>query len=279
MRGASRWTWSGWLFVSATALWAAAPARAATAEDLFVEGHRALASGSVREAIELHESLADRGFVHPDASYNRGLAYLARVRAHDEKPGDLGRAAAAFEECLWKRPADEDAELALESVRNEVARRLPADTGKGPLVDQGPGPRDAIAGLLPESAWAWVALLGSLLLAGSLFVRDRAADGAARSRLVASSTAILGVLVLGIAGPFASVARTLRLHTASAVVVAREARWVKEDGTLLPDAAIPEAAAVQILERRGSLLRVRWGKSQGLLRSLDVRIVRPEDAP
>ena len=37
------------------------------------------------------EALADQGFVHPDASYDRGLAYVMRYRAVAARPGDLGR--------------------------------------------------------------------------------------------------------------------------------------------------------------------------------------------
>ncbi len=252
-------------------------ARADTDEELFVVGQQAIEAGRLRQAIDVYESLADRGFNHPDASYNRGVAYVARVRAREEKPGDLGRAAAAFEECLLRRPGDEGAERALEAVRNEVAKRLPVEpNGKGPVVDQGPRPRDAIAGLLAEANWAFAALGGSLLLAIALAARSRA--NTPRARLIATSAAVLALLVLSIAAPFAAIARSIRRTTATAVVVSKEAPWVKEDGTVLPDAPVPEAARVEIVERRGVLLDVRWGKTRGLLRPLDLRIVRPMDA-
>src|SRR6266699_2644113 len=92
-------------------------------ESLFKKGALALRDGSVNEAVEVFEALADRGFVHPDASFDRSLSYLARVRAGLERPGDLGRAAAALEETLLFRPDDREAESALELVRAEVARR------------------------------------------------------------------------------------------------------------------------------------------------------------
>ena len=250
---------------------------AETDEELFAVGQQAIEAGRLRQAIDIYESLADRGFAHPDASYNRGVAYVARVKAREEKPGDLGRAAAAFEECLLRRPGDEAAERALEAVRNEVTKRLPVEAnGKGPLVDQGPSPRDAIAGLLSEANWAFAALGGSLLLAIALVARDRAATP--RPRLIATSAALLALSVLLVAAPFAAIARSIRRNTATAVVVSKEARWVKDDGTVLPDPPVPEAARVEILERRGVLLQVRWGKTQGLLRPLDLRIIRPMDA-
>lgn len=271
----TRFPWSRCLFVAA--LLVVSSAQAASDDEVFAEGQKAIEAGRIREAIELYEGLADRGFAHPDASYNRGVAYLARVRAHEEKPGDLGRAAAAFEECLAKRPGDEDAEHALEAVRNEVAKRLPAgESGKGPLLDRGPSPRDAVAGLLPETSWAALALGGSLLLTLGLLGRSRATT--ARARLIATSAGLAGLVVLLVAGPLTAIARSIRRTTATAVVVVKEARWVKDDGTLLPDTPVPEAARVEILERKGVLLRVRWGKTEGLVRPLDLRIVRPMDA-
>jgi tetratricopeptide (TPR) repeat protein len=262
--------------VNERAAWAQEEAPPASDAALFAEGQKALAAGRVREAIDTYEILADHGFVHPDASYNRGMAYVARVRAHEEKPGDLGRAAAAFEECLVRRPGDAEAERALEAVRNEVAKRLPVTPdGKGPLIDQGVGPRDAIAGLLPERVWSILALVSSLVLSLALFARLR--FEAARPRLIASALAILGLSVLLVAGPFAFVRRLLRRTTASAVVVTKEAHWLSEAGTALTDPPVPEAAKVEILEQQGVLVRARWGKTEGLLRPTDLRVVRAMD--
>mgnify|MGYP000038248236 CR=1 FL=1 len=52
--------------------------------------------GRYQAAIDQFEAHADRAPSHPDASFNRGFAYLMRIRNGAEKPGDLGRAAAAF---------------------------------------------------------------------------------------------------------------------------------------------------------------------------------------
>src|SRR5260221_14196728 len=67
-----------------------------TPDALFRHGVASLDKGEYGAAIDDFEALADRGFVHPDASYDRGVAYLQRVRAKADRPGDLGRAAAAF---------------------------------------------------------------------------------------------------------------------------------------------------------------------------------------
>ena len=101
------------------------PARAAAdvapepPESLFKKGVAALREGAVNDAVDTFEALADRGFVHPDASFDRSLSYLGRVRAGVERPGDLGRAAAALEETLLFRPEDREAESALDLVSSE----------------------------------------------------------------------------------------------------------------------------------------------------------------
>src|SRR5262249_55859553 len=92
----------------------ALPARAAEADDLFKSAAEPLRRGEFGAAIDAFEALADQGLVHPDASFDRGLAYVMRVKAHAERPGDLGRAAAAFEEALLLRPGDEEADRALD---------------------------------------------------------------------------------------------------------------------------------------------------------------------
>src|SRR5258707_295149 len=111
-----------------------------TTESLFHKGVDALKGGSLNEAVELFEALADRGFVHPDASFDRSLSYLGRVKAGVERPGDLGRAAAALEETLLFRPDDREAESALELVRAEAARGR-ARSGGGAAVEGRPAPR------------------------------------------------------------------------------------------------------------------------------------------
>src|SRR5206468_2291112 len=102
---------------------AAARAEGDAPEKLFEKGAEALKHGEYAAAIDTFEALADQGFVHPDASYDRGLAYVMRYRAHADRAGDLGRAAAAFEETLLLRPGDADADAALDLVRAEVTRK------------------------------------------------------------------------------------------------------------------------------------------------------------
>src|SRR5690606_10605299 len=114
-----------WLGLLLLPLWLfAVPAAAqVSANQLFADGVAALQKGDFPAAIDAFEALADRGFVHPDASYNRALAYIGRAQSSAERPGDLGRAAAALEETLSQHPDDEDAKHALEIVRAEVAKK------------------------------------------------------------------------------------------------------------------------------------------------------------
>ncbi|MDW8252125.1 MAG: hypothetical protein RMJ98_22750, partial [Myxococcales bacterium] len=49
-------------------------------EEVLRGGQEALRSGAIREAIERYEAFADQGGLHPDVSYSRGVAYLARVK-------------------------------------------------------------------------------------------------------------------------------------------------------------------------------------------------------
>src|SRR3954453_11929113 len=162
------------LVVLAAALSVGGVARAADDQlAIFAQGVGALKQGSYHHAVELFEALADEGYLHPDASYNRALAYIGRVKASAERPGDLGRAAAALEEVLLMRPDDHDAEAALETVRAEVARRR-ARNGASADVEARPSPERALVGVASETTWAILAIVSSLLLTMGLFLRGAA---------------------------------------------------------------------------------------------------------
>lgn len=233
-------------------------------------GQEALARGEVREAIEACEAFADRGAPHPDISYNRGVAYLARVRAGGEKPGDLGRAAAGFEEALLLRPRDEGAERALEAVRAEVARRR-ARGGEATEVMVSQSAGRTIVSLLPEQVWAIGALVASLVLALGLVARG---STRAAARLAGGVALGLGLLVGLTFTPLALYARHLRRTAGIGVVVTDEARLADEQGVPLPRGTLPEAARVDVGERRGALLHVRWGEVEGFTQATSIRVLR-----
>src|SRR5690606_38486401 len=128
---------------------------------LFKSAAAALASGSFETAIDQLEMLADRGFVHPDVSFNRGVAYARRAESGQAQPGDLGRAAAGFQECLRLKPGDVEAARALAAVEGQITRRRSRE-GREPVVANA-SLRRAVVGLLDEDTWAWLAALAALV--------------------------------------------------------------------------------------------------------------------
>lgn len=240
-------------------------------ETAFAQAVAALEKGDYPDAIDGFESLADRGFVHPDASYDRALAYLARVRAGDEHAGDLGRAAAALEETLLARPDDRDAESALELVRAEVARRRSRRAGGGTEVEARPTLERAVVGVAPEWLWAILAAFGSSMLTVGLVLRRARHDGP--WHLAGTIAAPIGAVTLVAFAALAWGARHLRLTTDEAVVVATEARLVDERGLAMQAAVIPEAAKIEVGERRGGLVHVRWGAVEGWTVASGVRVI------
>jgi hypothetical protein len=239
-----------------------------SSEALFREGNEALAKGEYATAIDRFEALADMGFVHPDASYDRGLAYVARVRAGADRPGDLGRAAAAFEETLLLRPGDSDADHALDIVRAEVTRRR-ARRGKDastvrPTLDR------VVTGLATERTWSLLALVSSLLFATGLFLRRRSSGPlSVAGRILAPTSLVLFCVFL----PLTLGARRLRETTRAAVIVVPEVHLVDESGTALGGEPIPEAHAVEASEVRGALVHVRWGSTEGYIPIGSVRLL------
>jgi len=256
----------------------AAAARAAPPEParLFADGVAALERGAFDEAVDRFEALADGGFVHPDASFDRAAAYLGRGRSPQARPGDLGQVVAALTEVVNLRPEDAEAARALELVRTEIAnRRLRAGLEPGAVsVSIG----RAVVGLLDEATWLVAAALGSLLAALGLGARAWTARPAAR--LAGGVTASLGAGLLLVAGAFAAAAGQYRRGSTPAVVVVPQARLLTADGAPLdpktaPERrlAAPEGALLFVTERRGRLLFVQWGTTRGHVASSDVRLL------
>jgi hypothetical protein len=251
-------------------------------ESLFQRGAAALRAGAMDEAVEIFEALADRGFVHPDASFNRSLSYLSRVRAGAEHPGDLGRAAAGLEETLLLRPDDHDAESALELVRAEVARRR-SRSGSSAEVESRPSLDRAVIGLASEWTWSILALLSSALLTVGLALRvvslagrepDASPGVGGRENVMSLAAAIavpIGAICLLVFAGLGAGARHLRMTTLEGVVVVPEAHLVTDKGVLTSAGPIPEAARVEVGEQLGGLVRVRWGTVEGFVQSDAVR--------
>jgi hypothetical protein len=262
--------WVGLFVLTAHLAGGVAIAEERSSETLFQEGSQALAKGEYATAIERFEALSDMGFVHPDASYDRGLAYVARLRAGADRPGDLGRAAAAFEETLRLRPDDNEADRALDIIRAEVTKRR-SRRGKDattvrPTLDR------VVVGLASERTWSLLALAASVLFALGLFLRRASASGLSVAGRVLAPTALVLFFVFF---PLTLGARSLRLTTRAAVIVASEVHLVDDAGTATGGDPIPEAQLVEAGELRGGLIHVRWGATEGWIPAGSVRLLSP----
>ncbi len=261
------------LALSAVAFAQSAPKNASAAQaSEFEQAARAIDQGAFGEAVDRLELLADRGFVHPDASFNRAVAYLGRARSPQRQAGDLGRAAQSLSETLALRESDTQAQTLLDAVRAEIGKKR-ARTGGANLVAR-PRIARAIAGVLPETVWGIVATLGSLSLAVGIALRFRARDPGVPGALAIGIGAFL--LVLGGALGFA--ARHFRRTSTPAVVVVDEARLLDESGRPLQGRTadshvVPEGADVVLLERRAGLARIEWGSTEGWVIGGQVREV------
>jgi hypothetical protein len=253
-----------------------APSLAHAADDdlggLFAQATKQLKDGNAGDAIASFEALADRGLVDPVASYDRGLAYATRVRIGAEIPGDLGRAAHGFEEArdLSHEPkVVDDASRALSVVRSELARRR-MRAGEPVEVDPGRSLGRTVAGLLPEDTWAWVAVASSAAFALGLFGRWIARER--RVRIAGGVAAGMAAPALAVAVAMTLAARHDRLSLREAIVVTSSARPVDDHGLALPGAkTLPEAARVEIVEKRPGSTRVRFGNVDAWLSSGAVR--------
>lgn len=250
----------------------AAPARSEESnEQLFQGAADSIARGAYDDAIDRLELLADRGFTHPDASYDRGMAYAGRGLSPNARPGDLGRAAAALAETLELRPGDDAADTALDRVRHEIVRRRARAGAKE--IDLKPSLGLAVVGLLDENTWALLAALGSFALSIGLLVR--LSSTGTRTRLGAVVGGSLGALVLVIASSGAAFARHARITYRPAVVVASEARLVDDSGVNISGvgSVIPEGSSVLVVEQQGPRARVEWGTINGWLALGQIRIL------
>jgi hypothetical protein len=238
---------------------------------LFEEAQAALVADHPADAIAKLESLGDRGVVDPVASYDRGLAYAARVRAGAEQPGDLGRAAQAFEEArelTRDRQLADDATRALTVVRAEIARRR-ARAGDASELEHGASLGTSIVRLLPENVWAILAGIAALVL--SIGIGLRAVAKATRVKVAGSTTCGIAGAFLAIFAVLSWAARDARLHLREGVIVASGTRLL-DDRHLAQDgvAPIPEGTRVRVLDETVGYSRIAVGSAQGWLPSSNV---------
>ncbi len=248
------------LAVSSTAAADESADQKSQSEAIFGRASDALAKSDAKKAIAELEILADRGFLHPDVSYERGIAYAMRARTSAALPGDLGRAAAGFEEASRLDPTDADASRALDLVRAEVARKRSrqdkSDTIVRPTLDR------VVAKQFSATSWSIAAIVASALMSIGVLLRSRPTGFMhVAGTLLApiSLIALLGLL------PLAYFSRQLEETTRSGVIIVTEAALQDENGANTDSPAIPEATLVELSERRGDNVLVRWGSYEGWL--------------
>lgn len=235
---------------------------------LFLGAHEALVADRPGEAIAKLEALADRGVIDAVISFDRGLAYAARVRAGAEQPGDLGRAAHGFEETreLTRDPSlIADATTALASVRSEVAHRR-SRAGESVEIGHGFSLGRSIVDLLPENVWAAIAAIMALVLSGAILARRLLAQPRAKVAATTSG-AIAGALLL-VTSVLAWAARDARLHLREGVVIAPNARLLDARHLAIDGIApVAEGARARIVEETGGFSHVIVGGADGYLPS------------
>lgn len=235
---------------------------------LFRSANEALAADRPGEAIAKLEALADRGIVDAVVSFDRGLAYAARVRGGGEQPGDLGRSAHGFEETreLTRDPSLlADATSALAVVRSEVARRR-SRSGDPVEIEHGFSLGRSIVDLLPENVWAAMAAAMAAILTLSILVRRGVA--LARAKVAATTAGAIAGSLLVITSVLAWAARDARLHLREGIVITPNARLLDVRHLAMDGVApIPEGVRARILDENGGFSRVVIGAADGYLPS------------
>jgi len=277
MRPARSWPGAAVALVVAgsSAAWAAAPTP--SPEDL-AQVEAALARGAFSEAIAQLEQWSDQGFVHPDASFDRGVAYLGRAESSARRAGDFGQAVAAFEEARYLDPDDDEAASILERIRQELGERRAKHDADGVVAR--PRLLRALLGLIGEDVWAGLGAVGALTLGAGLGARLWARVHA--TRLAGAIAAVVGLGLALLGAGLALAGQRLRAATAPAVVIVEEARLEDENGkplrasrgaSTLGEASdrAPEGTLVHVAEARGPRLRVEWGDADAWLEARRVR--------
>ncbi|MCL2777340.1 MAG: hypothetical protein FWD73_04995 [Polyangiaceae bacterium] len=247
------------------------PSQESDADALFRGATDALASGRPVDAIAGYEALGDRGMTNAVISYNRGLAYAARVRAHAEQAGDLGRATAGFEEARdlsHDKTLVADASKALTEVRAEIARRR-AHAGDPIELEHGTSFGRSVAGLLGENAWAMVMAFSSIAL--SIGIAVRVLGKTPRGKVKGTTTAVIASAILIVTSFLVLFAQSTRKSLREGVIITPHARLLDDRHIAksgLP--ALPEGARVRLFDHGPEFVRVETSAGQGYLPAASV---------
>lgn len=234
----------------------------------FEEGVAALQAGQADEAVARFETLANAGTVDANVSYDRGLAYAARL-VREPKPGDFGQAIAAFEEAAaldTRGVIRERADHAADAVRGELAKRRHRDGAKA-AFEPTPSLTDHVIALLPETLWFSLATCFALVAAvGALLRRERG-----NLRWILQLGVVLAVPCL--AAAYTSKIRQERERRA--VIVVESARLLDEDTRrpLADHEPLVEGALLRVEPTGSSDLRVHAAGVHGILPRTSVRLL------
>jgi hypothetical protein len=250
---------------------------AVSAADLVTVG-ASLERGAFTEAITRLELWSDQGVVHPDLSFDRGVAYLGRAESPARRRADFGQAIAAFEEAASLDPNDEEARLVVERIRTSLSERRAKRANDGVVAR--PRLMRALLDLLGENVWAGLGLVGALALTLGLVVRLWAR--AHRARLSGSIAAVVGFSCAALGAGMAFAGHRLRVQASPGVVIVEEARLQDAEGhpfsgarsaSTLGEASdrVPEGTLVHISGSRGALVQIEWGDSEAWLDGREVR--------
>lgn len=273
-----RWATSLEAGLALLALCWTARAQQLPSEDELAGVRAAIERGAFSEAIAQLELWSDRGVVHPDLSFDRGVAYLGRAESPARRVADLGQAAAAFEEAAQLDPADEEASVIVERIRSQIVERQARRDAE--RVVARPRLLRALLGLIGEDVWAALGAVGALVLSVGLAARLWARSH--RARLSGGIAAVVGVVLVLAGGGMALAGRRLRIGSSPAVVIVEEARLLDAQGrpassrraaSTLGEAAdrVPEGALVHVVETRGGLVRIEWGDADAWLNARELR--------
>ncbi|HTV23695.1 MAG TPA: hypothetical protein VMG12_33625, partial [Polyangiaceae bacterium] len=238
----------------------------------------ALERGAFSEAIAQLELWSDQGMVHPDLSFDRGVAYLGRAESPAQRRADLGQAVAAFEEAVHLDPNDEEAAHVVERIRTEITEHRDKRSSEGVVAR--PRLSRALLDLIGENVWAGLGALGALAL--SLGLATRLGLRGHRARLAGGIAAVVGLALGALGAGMAYVGHRLRVNTSPAVVIVEQARLHDGEGrplavargaSTLGEAAdrVPEGTLVHISGVRGALVQIEWGDGDAWLEAREVR--------
>jgi tetratricopeptide (TPR) repeat protein len=234
----------------------------------FSAATQALQAGRIEEAIAGFESMADRGLAHPDASFNRGIAYLKRAHSPAAQLGDLGQAVAAFRETLALGRDDEAAQTLIDGSLLEIAARQ-SDARSAQITTAEPLYLQALKAVDPTLPLGFSVLGAILCLVALPFTLK------AELKARALAVLILGGLLWTLGSAVYLMEDALVVRARYAVVVVPRAEPRDALARKLRGAqAFPEGTEVRVAKLQGNLVEVRGALEPVWLLSSDLRIVQ-----